>query len=362
MKSFECTCGQPLFFPNTQCLKCGAELGYDPQLCSLGPLQPSGNDTWTRTDDSRQPPTAFRLCAHRLTAATCNWLVPADSPHSLCLSCRLTRTIPNLDLPQNVRRIRDIESAKRRVLVNLLNLRLPVVPQDEEPQAGLAFDFLEPVPDGPPIVTGHSQGLITLNVAEADDDYREKHRESLNEPYRTLIGHFRHELAHYYWDHLIRPTSWLSAFRSVFGDEQADYETALKNHYTYGPPENWQAGYISAYAASHPWEDWAESWTHYLHIRSTLDTVVDFGLHTARIPLRIHPFTAEVLFQPEPTADGEAFLHSLNAWVRLTTVLNEVSRSMGQPDLYPFVLNAACVTKLHFVHCVIHHPPPQPLS
>jgi hypothetical protein len=43
----------------------------------------------------------------------------------------------------------------------------------------------------------------------------------------------------------------------------------------------------------------------------------------------------------------------MNAWVELTAVMNELSRSMGQRDLYPFVLSPMAVTKMHFVHLVI---------
>ncbi len=353
MKLFHCTCRQPLFFDNTECLKCGAKVGYDPTGLEVGALKPAGTGWWRLARERRRPAPHFRFCATREEAAHCNWLVPVDDPEPHCASCRLTRTIPILARPRNAVRLREIESAKRRVLFLLQGLGLPLAPKTEANPGGVVFDFLESLPGDPPVLTGHASGVITLNVAEADDDYREKFRERLGEPYRTVVGHLRHELAHYYWEVLIRDTPWLPRFRELFGSEATDYGAALRHHYAAGPPEDWRTRYISAYAAAHPWEDWAESFAHYLHLRATLQTVTSYRLSTARVPLRIDPFGREVLYQKEPPEAGEAFLQWINAWVILTAVLNEVSRSMGQPDVYPFVMNGPAVTKLHFVHCVV---------
>lgn len=353
MKKFQCACRQPLFFQNRQCLACGAPVAYDPTSQILAPLKSEVGGHWSLRRESRRPRPLFRFCAQRETAAACNWLVPASSPHDSCLSCRLTRTIPILSRPRNADRLSEIETAKRRVLFGLQGLGLPLVPLADDPDRGLAFDFLESLPGQPPVLTGHTKGVITLNIAEADDDYRERNRENLEEPYRTVIGHLRHELAHYYWDLLVRDTPWLDGFRGVFGDEQVSYGAALRHHYAAGPPADWRTRYISAYAAAHPWEDWAETWAHYHHLRSTLETVVSFKLSTTKVDLRIDPFPHEVLYRREPVEQGDLFLGWINAWVLLTAVLNEVSRSMGQPDLYPFVMNGPVVTKLHFVHCLI---------
>jgi hypothetical protein len=354
MKAFSCTCGQPIFFHNLFCLACGRDIGYDPTAHTLGAIETTGPGLWTRTDDARVPAPRFRTCAHRATTAACNWLVPADEPHAICLSCRLTRTIPPLDRPKNAERLREIESAKRRVLFALQNLDLPLEPTTADTPSGLAFDFLEPLPGGPAVTTGHAGGLITINVAEADDDFREQHREGLREPYRTVIGHIRHELGHYYWDVLVRDSDWLEPCRALFGDERASYAEALDRHFRQGPPPDWSNRFISSYAAMHPWEDWAETWAHFLHIRSTLETVTAYGLDTTRSPLRATPFTRDVLYRADGTAPDDEFLKWINAWVVLTATLNEVSRSMGQPDVYPFVLNGPAVTKLHFVQTVVH--------
>jgi hypothetical protein len=369
VKTFQCTCRQPLFFQNRKCLACGSLVAYDPTSRVLTALKPESRGRWALQKDSRRPRPLFRFCAQREAAAACNWLVPADSPHDSCLSCRLTRTIPILDRPKNADRLREIETAKRRVLWGLQGLDLPLVPKSDDPEHGLAFDLLESLPGQPPVLTGHADGIITLNVAEADDDYRERNRENLEEPYRTVLGHLRHELAHYYWEILIRDTPWLPRFREVFGDEQTPYGAALRHHYAAGPPADWRNRFISAYAAAHPWEDWAESWAHYLHLRATLETVTSFKLNTAKVDLRIDPFTRDVLYRQEPVEAGDAFLAWINAWVVLTAVLNEIARSMGQPDVYPFVMNGPVVTKLHFVHCAIRGrvdapvvPPPKSLA
>jgi hypothetical protein len=353
MKTFQCTCGQPLFFHNNRCLACGAEVAYDPTARTLGALAAAGAGTWTVAGDQRVPVPRFRLCAHRTQAAACNWLIPAGAADTVCLSCRFTRTIPDLSDPKNAQRLADIEAAKRRLLFSLQSYGLPLEPKTANAPGGLAFDFLESLPGQPAVMTGHADGVVTINVAEADDDYREKNRDALHEPYRSVLGHLRHEIGHYYWDVLVRETAWLPRFRELFGDERADYGQALQDHYRKGPPPDWPDRFISSYAAMHPWEDWAETWAHYMHLRSTLQTVASFGIDTSHARLSITPFGPDVLYRREPAAQAETFLDWVNAWVVLTALMNETARSMGQPDIYPFVLNRAAVTKLHFVACVV---------
>ena len=234
----------------------------------------------------------------------------------------------------------------------LLALGLPVESKPENPDQGLAFDLLRPAPDGPAVLTGHASGLITINVEEADDVKREQIRTALHEPYRTLLGHFRHEIGHYYWDRLVWHSNWLQPFRELFGDERADYAQALKDNYEKGPPADWADHYISSYASSHPWEDWAETWAHYLHIVDSLETAMAHGLDAEDLDLEIEPFTREDLYdQDDPNADRVLFF--LNSWVEMIMVLNEMARSLGQRDFYPFVMPRAVVRKLHFVHLVV---------
>lgn len=243
--------------------------------------------------------------------------------------------------------------AKRRLVSQLLALGLPVKSKvDEDEKHGLMFDFLRSPENGPRVLTGHADGLITVNIEEADSVQREKMRLELHEPYRTLLGHFRHEVGHYYWNRLILNGPWLEPFRTLFGDERADYAAALKANYENGPPADWADRYISSYASTHPWEDWAETWAHYLHMIDSLGTALGFGLDAEDIEAIIEPFERDALYAPDDTgADG--FLSLLNSWIEMTMVLNELARSMGQPDFYPFVMSKAAVAKLQFVHMVV---------
>ena len=350
-RAFRCDCQRPVFFLNSQCLGCGAPLGYEPIVGELRTLQAGEQpDTWRLTGDGATE-VDYRRCANFDSAAGCNWLVPASDSTPLCIACRLNRELPDLNDSDNQRYWRSIEAAKRRLVSQLLALNLPVESKTENPEQGLAFDILRSPADGPKVLTGHHNGLITLNAEEAEDAKREAIRTSLHEPYRTLLGHFRHEIGHYYWDRLVWNTAWLEPFRALFGDERTDYSAALKANYENGPPPDWADRYISSYASSHPWEDWAETWAHYLHILDSLDTAIAHGIDADDIDLEIEPFTREDLYDPnDPNADRAFFL--LNSWLEMITVLNELARSLGHPDFYPFVMPRAVVKKLHFVSLV----------
>jgi hypothetical protein len=224
--------------------------------------------------------------------------------------------------------------------------------KEENPEKGLAFDFLRSPKEGPRVLTGHDNGLITMNIEEGNASVREGIRENLKEPYRTLLGHFRHEVGHYYWDRLIQDTEWIDEFRRLFGDEQADYGESIAKNYKDGPPADWQQRFVSSYASSHPWEDWAETWAHLLHMTDTLATAWSFGLDPRQLDLEIEPFPKDALYQPnEPNADR--FLGFLNSWISLSAVMNEMSRGMGSPDFYPFALPRPAVAKLHFITIVL---------
>ncbi|PZW69762.1 hypothetical protein F471_01090 [Pseudomonas sp. URMO17WK12:I1] len=350
----KCTCGQPIFFRNSQCLACQSPLGYEPERGQVVTLHAGeGPHSWRIDGDVRR----YRRCANLHSAAGCNWLLPHTSAGELCIACQLNRTIPDLSIAGNEQRWARLEIAKRRLVAQLLNLGLPLISKREDAERGLAFDFLGPDLSGQPPVTGHARGLITLNIAEADDDVREQTRIQLHEPYRTLLGHFRHEVGHYYWDRLIAGTPRLNGYRRLFGDERADYGAALQRHYEQGPPADWQASFVSAYATMHPWEDWAETWAHYLHMMDTLDTALSFGMRAGDVELEFRPFTRAALSDPhDPQADE--FLRFINAWIELAAMLNELARSMGHKDLYPFVLCPAVVGKLQFIHQVVEAASP----
>jgi hypothetical protein len=340
MKLFECQhCRQPLFFENDTCDSCGRRLGYIPELGIMSSLEPDG-DRWKALADNTN---LYRFCANAEFDA-CNWLVLADSPETFCAACRHNRMIPDLSVPQNVARWRKIETAKHRLFYTLVRLYLPRPTRTEEPESGLAFDFLQAAAPSKPVMTGHASGLITLSLSEADDSERERQRNAMEEPYRTLLGHFRHEIGHYYWDLLVRDPSGLDEFRRVFGDEREDYGAALKSHYEKGAPLNWPQSFVSSYASAHPWEDFAETWAHYFHMVDTLETAASFGLVVA--PKMSKGLMACIDFDAH-RADMERLIE---AWIPLTFAVNSMNRSMGLPDLYPFVLSPPVIAKLAFVH------------
>ncbi|WP_411886793.1 putative zinc-binding metallopeptidase [Polaromonas sp. YR568] len=405
-RNYHCHCGQPVFFRNSKCLACGTPLGYDCETGLLLPLMPGPREgTWREWQasaapdapppDDTQPPQldeipgqesapeagpaaqlqstgidpangsdnsnddgvpTYKRCLNLSTPASCNWLIPVHDPADMCRACRLNRTIPDLtnpEQPDNGYLWGLIELAKRRLVSSLILLGLPVASRmSEDPERGMMFDFLRSPVNGPHIMTGHNTGLITLNVDEADDAKREAVRKAMREPYRTLLGHFRHEVGHYYWDRLVAGTHWLDGFHQLFGDETLDYKASLQRNYEEGPPADWPLHFVSAYASTHPWEDWAECWAHYLHMRDAIDTALSFGLSVDRFDLEFTPFTLDALHQPDHP-EAEQFLSFLNHWTRLTTMLNEMSRSMGQPDFYPFVLPRDAVGKLHFIHLLV---------
>jgi hypothetical protein len=291
----------------------------------------------------------YRLCANNVWHYVCNWAVPADDPDPLCRSCRLSRVIPNLSRPENKVAWYKLEVAKRRLVYSLLELGCPVRNKFEDPVHGLAFEFLADPddPNAPRILTGHVNGVITINVAETDDVERERRRLVLHEPYRTLLGHFRHESGHYYWDRLIKDTDRIDDFRARFGDERSDYARALQDHYERGPTMYWQSWFVSEYASVHPWEDWAETWAHYLHLTDTLEMAAACGLSLR--PRRSDE--PELPATPDPTgADGNPFDRLIKGWFPLTYMLNSLNRCMGLNDAYPFVLPNPAIDKLRFVH------------
>jgi hypothetical protein len=328
MRAFACgNCGQLVFFDNSACLRCGAELGFLPDRGAL---------VMAADDDG------LRRCANA-AVVRCNWMVRADDPSGLCCSCRLTRTRPNDAEPAALAAWVKAESAKRQLIFQLLELHLPVTTH-------LAFDLLSS--GARPVLTGHRDGIVTVDLAESDDAHRERARSRLGEAYRTMLGHFRHEIGHYYWPQLIQADGgWLGRAREFFGDERVDYTAALKRHYDQGAPASWERNYVSAYATMHPWEDWAETFAHYLHIRDTLQTAASFGMLVTG-PVTVPPARLDVSLVAAPSADldEESFDLIVGEWLPLTYALNAVNRSMGKDDLYPFVLTAPVIGKLAFVH------------
>ena len=359
MKTYQCTCGNTLHFENSQCFSCGKTLGFVPDQLTLSPLQPAGFNQWqalTIADQAQY----YRQCRNYSEHHICNWMIPAYEDDEYCLACRLNEVIPDLSAPQNMTLWSRAEQAKRRLIYHLLALHLPVIPKSVDAQRGLSFRLMENVTNYDvfndeisvyeQIMIGHSLGTITINIAEADPSRREEMREKMNESYRTLLGHFRHEAGHYYWERLIDEQQRHESFRAVFGDERHDYQASLQAYYTNGPKPNWQEHHISAYASAHPWEDWAETWTHYLHITDTLETAHDYGFQLTGTNRQISPHNFDGLLS------NQIYIRPMiNDWQNLATALNSMNRSMGLDDPYPFALSEICIAKLQYVHeCILN--------
>jgi hypothetical protein len=348
MKSYHCEgCGSLVFFENVSCLTCGHALGFLPSSGELTALEPAANGAF-RALSARAGGRLYRQCLNWQRRQICNWMVPADDPNPFCASCRLNEVIPNLDLRGNLERWRRLEMAKRRIIYTITALCLPLDSAPDEGRPALRFSFLGDLAGLAPILTGYENGLITVNIAEADDDERERRRLDMHEPYRTLLGHLRHEIGHYYWDRLIARGPRLDRWRELFGNETRPYAAALQSYYQCGPPADWQARCVSAYAAAHPWEDWAETWAHYFHMIDTLETASTFGM--ALMPQSETPGSS----QPELIGgfDGN-FDGMMDNWRAIVYMLNSLNRGMGLQDLYPFAPSRLAIDKLRCVHDVV---------
>ena len=391
MRLFRCTCeGRPvLHFENVQCNRCGRLTGFCPETLELKPFNPLQDNTAAGTaPDANSPPQwqddagqRYVQCANWVRYQVCNWMLPlpegADpmalhaGDEGLCPACRLNEIIPDLSVPENQPLWHELEKAKRRCLFTLLELRLPLrlpspaVDGEAHAQvAPLAFRFLSdkdvhshfqrPLEGEEPVFTGHADGVITINLAEADDIARTQTRIAMQERYRTLLGHFRHESGHYFWDafNALAP-GFASAFRAAFGDESANYQAALERHYEAGPPADWQMNFVSAYASMHPWEDWAETWAHYLHIIDTLETLQSFNKSSDILSDSVAEVKLPFAVGGRGPKGETAFAEIMELWIDASIVLNSLNRSMGLPDPYPFVLHAPIQDKLRFVHDAI---------
>jgi hypothetical protein len=353
MRLFSCqSCGNTVFFENVRCTQCGHALAFLPdqrRVAAIEPVEGAVNTYTALIKDKKAAGKQYKLCQNSVDHGICNWAIPADDENPLCEACRLNDVVPDISVPQNLEAWRSLELGKRRLFYTLTELDLPIESREARPN-GIQFSFMADTAEAK-VFTGHSEGLITININEADDPFREKLRKQLGEGYRTVLGHFRHEIGHYYWDRLIMNSPWLNAYRMRFGDETLDYQEAVNNHYKNPPPPDWPEYYVSSYATMHPWEDWAETWAHYLHMVDTLGTSRTWGLV-------LKPRTADGNTDEGVNArkvDFDDFDDLLRGWVPLTVALNSLNRSMGLIDPYPFVLTETVIDKLRFVHDVIEH-------
>jgi hypothetical protein len=318
MHQFACRCGNYLQFNDYACAVCGDETGFDPRIFSVISIQ-------GHADIER-----LRYCENARWGA-CNWLIGEAENSALCLACRLNRVIPDLSKPGNQRAWTALEQAKKHLIYQILRLRLPIDPVDGA--HALQFDFVDNA------LTGHLDGLITINLNEANPVERERQRQLFGEPHRTLVGHMRHESGHYFWTRLIEHTARLDAFRDLFGDERLDYAAALRRHHQQGAPPAWRERHVSAYASSHPWEDWAESWAHYLHMVEALDTAHSMGVRVGNV--------GKGAFDAYARA---SFSELMERWLPLTVVMNSMNRALGLDDFYPFALSPTARQKMAFIH------------
>ncbi len=365
MITYRCTCcGSVVFFENVRCGACGSPLGFVPAEQTLAAFSVDATGRWHRLgeahaaaetswrglgDTHSADDASWHPCANYVPEAVCNWMVPATDHESLCESCRYTEVIPALADPRNRTYWYRLEGAKRRLLVSLRSLGLSVPSRRDEPVSGLAFHFVAGGAALGRVITGHASGLVTMNISEADDVTREHQRTHMGEPYRTLLGHFRHEAGHFYWPRLVGPTHWLQAFRALFGDEQRPYDDALSAHYRWGAPADWAERHVSAYASCHPWEDWAETWAHYLHIVDAMETAAHWGAAMGIGTGDDGPARRTVFTE----ADGDFATRLETRWLPLAQFVNSMNRSLGHGDSYPFVLPRPVVEKLAFVDRVI---------
>ena len=355
MKTFTCQCTNTLHFANSQCVSCGLMLGFIADEAKLSAFTTNQYGNLQASCNGK----LYRKCKNHADHNVCNWMVSFDDDNEYCISCRLNEVIPNLAEPENLTLWFRLEQAKRRLLYNVIRLGLPIEGKSPSNPTGLGFAFLQDEIEDQYgneltvknfVTTGHASGLITININEADHSTRIDMREKMGERYRTLVGHFRHESGHYYWDRLIAHSDKITEFRRLFGDERSSYVDSMQKYYKHGPSSNWQNVWVSAYASMHPWEDWAETWAHYLHMIDTLETANDFDFSLAGIKIA-NPIPSNEIH--DQVFIASSFTHLFDNWCQLTKALNGLNRSMGLDDAYPFVISITALDKLRFVHEVI---------
>ena len=327
MKAFSCrVCGNSLYFENSICVSCKTNLGFSREERAIVPVDEKGQ--YVDADGG-----IWHVCKN-LNLSGCTWLT--EFPGGYCFSCGLTRTRPSdEDLP-GLKEFKVAEEAKRRLVVELDTLGFPIVTRADDPENGLAFDLLSSAVED--VTIGHESGIITLDLAESDDAHREKVRVKLDEPYRTMLGHFRHEVGHYIeWQHV--RGELIEKARELFGNEEESYADAIERHYSEGPPPGWESRFISMYATMHPFEDFAETFAHYMHICDTIETASAHGLATVASPQSFSSFRDLVI----------------GVWIPLSVALNQINRSMGKGPLYPFVIPTPVLDKLQFVADLPRH-------
>jgi len=341
MRAFRCPhCGFAVAFEQQSCFACSTEVAFHKPWMAVA-LAPAAGES-TMIDDA-----VWVRCAN--WDRGCNWLVEAGSSTGICYADGFMRNGPGPDDTQVLRELASTLKDLRRLIFQLLDLGLPIKPFHEDSN-GLAFDLISSESVGHPVTIGHANGVITIDLAESLELYRERQRIILKEPYRTMLGHLRHEVGHYYEMLLVTGGELIDQARAFFGDERRNYQAAMADYYAGQVPDDWERDYISHYATAHPWEDWAETFAHYLHITGTLATIADSGLSVTAN--RVH-FDLDADIVPQVHYGEGDFAALVHDWEVLSGVLNRVNHAMGKEALYPFRLNLPVVAKLDFVHHVL---------
>lgn len=334
-----------MYLDTLVCPTCETQVGFD--LVGQRFLAITGGKA---TTDGADGPIVFYPCSQR--EWSCNWLVRDNAPAGQCFSCRLTRKRPAASDTIALEKLAKTEESKRRLVLQLCELGLPISPWNST-RYGLGFDLLSSRSGAEHVTIGHSAGIITIDLAESLDDVREALRVRLGEPYRTMLGHLRHEVGHYFQNVLITDDATWAHCRELFGDEQKSYKRAIKRHYTFGAPANWQESFISEYATMHPWEDFAETFAHYLHIVGTLQTAASIGI---RLEAGVSNLR-DIDVVPEDSYRDQSIGRILGDWEWMSQAFNRINRSMGLGDLYPFTISAPVRRKLSFMHDLITRDP-----
>jgi len=349
MKIFQCgSCKNSVFFENYKCHNCDHVLGFRDKDLKMVTFKPNTNLLISEREQIE-----YKYCKNK-DYNVCNWVIQKNDPEEYCSACQLNRTIPNLSDTDNFTNWKQLEIAKHRLIYQLRKIGLPL-PSKMKVKEGFCFDFVAQQ-DNPSLMTGHANGVITILIREADSVLREKMRKQFLEPYRTLVGHLRHEVGHYFWDRLVLTnTDILEEFRTIFGDERLDYGEALQTYYKEGAPLDKRESFITRYATSHPWEDWAETWAHYLHIMDMVETAYFFGVNVKPVlkKKRVRrDMKTKVTYDPYTIEDFDVIIKTC---VPLSFAVNSINRAMGIPDVYPFVISPAVIVKLKFIHRLLLH-------
>ena len=334
MRRFTCeSCAEEVAFDALRCASCSSPLGYVPAQQAVKVLHPAaGAVSFSISGDDAE----FWRCPN--SARGCNWVLPAGTGDIWCRSCGLTPGRPDETNPDALAAWSTAEAVKRRLVHQLDHLALPIDPRSDATPDGLAFDLVYvPGQFGP---AGKVDEAVTLDLADADVQDVGAPPRRVHAPFRTLIGNLRHKVGHHYWHRLVGQSDHVTPFRRLFGDERADYPAAIEPHQA-AVAHHWDASrFVTGRAESHPFEDWAETFAHYLHILDATDTAEAYRLPDGQCEMG----------RPQSSPGGGTFAEILRLWRPTAPAVNALAASLGLPAVYPFQLTGVVLQKFEFVH------------